>query len=102
MNLIIFFGFLGEFPETGTAIALLIADRLVLLSRRSAHARTVNVFTEILAANLASWDEPTLGQIVGDRLIYNAASGWPSFTNDGELVEGAVPQPIRIMSLPLD
>jgi hypothetical protein len=45
-----FLRFLGEFPETGTAIALLIADRLVLLGRRIAHARTVNVFTEKYSA----------------------------------------------------
>lgn len=57
---------------------------------------------EVLVNNHSSWDEPTLGQIVGGQLIYNAASGWPNFTADGELVAGAQLEPIRIMSVELD
>lgn len=58
--------------------------------------------TGVLASRLALWDEPTLGQIVDGQLIYNAASGWPSFLDDGTVAEGAELSPIRIMSVELD
>ncbi len=58
--------------------------------------------TEVLVNRHSAWDEPTLGQIVDGRLIYNAASGWGNFTAEGELVAGATLAPIRIMSVELD
>jgi len=57
---------------------------------------------QTLAVNLEAWDEPTLGQIVGGQLYYNAASGWPSFRDDGSVVDGAELSPIRIMSIDLN
>ena len=58
--------------------------------------------TRVLAANLELWDEPTLGQIMDGQLVYNAASGWPSFLDNGEVAEGAELTPIRIMSIAID
>jgi len=57
---------------------------------------------QTLAVNLDTWDEPTLGQIVDSQLFYNAASGWPSFMDDGSVADGADLSPIRIMSISLD
>ncbi len=61
----------------------------------------VNAAT-VLARNLEGWDEPTLGQIVGHQLIYNAASGWPQFGANGEPLGDAELPPVRIMALDLN
>jgi len=58
--------------------------------------------SRVLVNRLLLWDEPTLGQIIDGHLIYNAASGWPSFLDDGTVVEGADLAPIRIMSVAID
>jgi sugar lactone lactonase YvrE len=38
-----------------------------------------------LISNLASFDEPTLGTVVGDRLLLVANSHWPRFDGQGKL-----------------
>lgn len=40
---------------------------------------------DILAMNLAEFDEPNLGQVVGDRFIFIANSHWNRFDADGNL-----------------
>jgi hypothetical protein len=52
--------------------------------------------------NLDGWNEPTHGAIVGNELRYIATSHWPAYDDNGSLREGAAPQPLRIMTLPLE
>ncbi len=58
--------------------------------------------TEVLVSNHPLWDEPTLGQVVGDQLIYNGTSGWGDYTDAGDVVDDAELDPIRIMSVDLN
>jgi len=51
-----------------------------------------------LVAALPEFDEPTLGQVVGDRFIFVANSQWESFPAEGEAPER---QPTRLMALDL-
>lgn len=67
----------------------------------SSDGRSVNS-AALLARNIEGWDEPTLGQIVGHQLIYNAASSWPQFGGNGEPLGDAELPPIRIMSIDLN
>jgi len=57
---------------------------------------------EVLVSNHPDWDEPTLGQIVGDELLYVGTSEWPDYGADGTRREGTQSDPIRIMSVDLD
>ena len=57
---------------------------------------------EILAQNLDGWNEPTHGAVIGKQFNYIATSNWPSYDNDWNLRDGAEPQPMRIMTVPLD
>lgn len=43
--------------------------------------------TRVLARNLADFDEPTLGTIVGDEFLFVANSHWGRFDRDGNLPE---------------
>jgi len=59
---------------------------------------------EVLAQNMPQWNEPTHGVVHGDVFYYIAASNWPSYDaeNDWAEREDNPPQPLRIMSAPLD
>ncbi|MEE2690002.1 MAG: hypothetical protein VX640_00550 [Pseudomonadota bacterium] len=57
---------------------------------------------DVLQQNLAEWNEPTNGAIIGDKLIYVATSNWPAYNDDGSDTEGARREPLRLMSLDLD
>jgi hypothetical protein len=57
---------------------------------------------EVLAANLPEWDEPTLGQVIGDTFYYVANSHWPRFDANGELPAAKSLTVPRIMKLGLD
>lgn len=43
---------------------------------------------DILAMNLPWFDDPNLGQVVGDRLLFIANSHWPRFDRQGNLPDG--------------
>lgn len=55
----------------------------------------------VIQSNLAAWREPTHGVIVGDVLHYIATSNWPAYGDDGEPLEGATLEPLRIMTAPI-
>ncbi len=57
---------------------------------------------DVLQQNLPEWNEPTNGAIVGDVLIYVATSNWPAYGDDGEEIDGARREPLRLMSVGLD
>lgn len=44
--------------------------------------------SDILAMNLPWFDDPNLGQVVDDRLVFIANSHWPQFDREGNLPEG--------------
>jgi hypothetical protein len=44
--------------------------------------------TRVLARNLPQFDEPTLGTLFGDSLLFVANSHWNRFDRDGNLPEG--------------
>ena len=46
------------------------------------------VGSDILAMNHASFDDPNLGQVVGDRLVFIANSHWPRFDRENNLPDG--------------
>ncbi len=46
------------------------------------------VAAEILAMSLEWFDDPNLGQVVGDKLVFIANSHWPRFDRDNNLPEG--------------
>lgn len=43
------------------------------------------VKSEVVAMNLPSWSEPTLGTVVGEAFVYVANSQWDRFDADGQL-----------------
>ena len=43
---------------------------------------------DILAMSLPWFDDPNLGQVVGDRFVFIANSHWPRFDREGNLPEG--------------
>ena len=56
---------------------------------------------EVLQQNLAAWNEPTHGVIVGDKFRYIATSNWPAYDDKGALKDGAQLQALRIMTVRL-
>ncbi len=93
----------GLFFYDGNLIAIQNGLRPYRILRINLSARGDSIDSiGILARNLPEWDEPTLGQIVGHQLVYNAASGWPKFGANGQPLEDAELPPIRIMSIDLD
>ena len=44
--------------------------------------------SRILAMNLPEFDDPNLGEVVGDEFLFIANSHWPKFDRDGKLPEG--------------
>nr|MDJ0911775.1 hypothetical protein [Woeseiaceae bacterium] len=46
------------------------------------------VSSDILAMNLPWFDDPNLGQVIGDRFVFIANSHWPRFDREGNLPEG--------------
>lgn len=44
--------------------------------------------SRVLARNLSEFDEPTLGQVVGDEFYFVANSHWNRFDRDGNLPDG--------------
>jgi hypothetical protein len=55
----------------------------------------------VLQQALPEWNEPTHGIIIGDRFIYIATSNWPAYGDDGAVRDGAILQPLRLMSVDL-
>ncbi len=53
----------------------------------SADGRSI-VGGDILAMSLEEFDDPNLGQVVGDRLLFIANSHWPRFNRDNSLPDG--------------
>ena len=49
---------------------------------------TAVVGGDILAMSLPWFDDPNLGQVVGDRLVFIANSHWPRFDREGNLPDG--------------
>ena len=45
------------------------------------------IASKILAMNLPEFDDPNLGEIVGDNFLFIANSHWPKFDRDGNLPE---------------
>jgi hypothetical protein len=56
----------------------------------------------VLQQALPEWNEPTHGYIDGDRFIYIATSNWPAYDDAGKVRDGAVLQPLRLMSVDLN
>ena len=54
---------------------------------------------KVLAANQPDWDEPTLGQIIGNEFWYVANSHWPRFDEKGELPNATTLAPPRVMKI---
>ncbi len=67
------------------------------LNRQGASARSLTVLQQALP----EWNEPTHGIIDGDRFVYIATSNWPAYGDDGVIRDGAVLQPLRLMSVDL-
>jgi hypothetical protein len=55
----------------------------------------------VLQQNLAEWNEPTNGAIVGASLVYIGTSNWPAYDGDGSAKDGARLEPLRVMELRL-
>ena len=68
------------------------------LDRKGTSARSLTVLQQALP----EWNEPTHGIIDGDRFVYIATSNWPAYGDDGAIREGAVLQPLRLMSVDLN
>ncbi|PQA85695.1 SMP-30/gluconolactonase/LRE family protein [Hyphococcus luteus] len=75
-------------------------QRIVRIGLDEAGASAVS-FT-VLQQNLADWNEPTHGAVVGDNFHYIATSNWPSYNQDGGVKDKPARQPLRIMTAPLD
>jgi DNA-binding beta-propeller fold protein YncE len=56
---------------------------------------------EVLDRNPAVADEPTLGAIEGDSLVYVATSAWEKYDDDGKRVAGTKLRPAIAVSVPL-
>ena len=50
--------------------------------------------TEILVSGLPEFDEPTLGQVVGDQLLVVANSHWNRFNANNELDQNNLTGPV--------
>jgi len=57
---------------------------------------------EVLDRNPAVADEPTLGAIDGDSLVYVATSEWEKYDDAGKRVSGTKLRPAMALSVPLD
>lgn len=68
------------------------------LDRKGTVARSLTVLQQALP----EWNEPTHGFVDGDRFIYIATSNWPAYDDAGAVRDGAVLQPLRLMSIDLD
>ncbi|MFP2932360.1 SMP-30/gluconolactonase/LRE family protein [Pyxidicoccus sp. 3LG] len=56
---------------------------------------------ELLDRHLPEADQPTIGAVVGDALLYVANSQWEQYDDEGRLREGAALTPPLILRLPL-
>ncbi len=52
---------------------------------------------EVLAQNLAGFDEPTLGTSTSDGVLFVASSQWPKFGENGNVRDGQTYNPTNIM-----
>jgi hypothetical protein len=68
------------------------------LARKGTIARSLKVLQQASP----HWNEPTHGFIEGDRFLYIATSNWPAYNDNGAIREGAVLQPLRLMSIDLN
>jgi outer membrane protein assembly factor BamB len=57
--------------------------------------------SELLERAVPGWDEPTLGIVVDDALVYVANSQWPKFGEDGATPDPATLADLVIRRLPL-
>lgn len=73
----------------------------IVTMRLDDDATAINAFI-VMHANLEGWNEPTHGAISGGQFRYIATSNWPAYDDSGNLREGAAPEPLRIMSAPLE
>ena len=55
--------------------------------------------SRVLARNLPEFDEPTLGQVVGDEFYFVANSHWNRFDRDGNLPQGLIGPIVLKLSL---
>jgi hypothetical protein len=68
------------------------------LARKGTIARSLKVLQQASP----HWNEPTHGLIEDDRFLYIATSNWPAYDDNGAIREGAVLQPLRLMSVDLN
>lgn len=54
---------------------------------------------KVLAQNLSSFDEPTLGTSTPNGMVFVASSQWPKYAADGVVRDGQTVQPTAIMLL---
>jgi hypothetical protein len=57
---------------------------------------------EVLDRNPAAADEPTLGAIVGDSLVYVATSAWEKYDDTGKRIAGTELRAAIALSVPLE
>ena len=57
---------------------------------------------EVLDRNPATADEPTLGAIEGDSLVYVATSEWEKYDDSGKRIAGTKLRPAIALSVPLE
>ena len=69
-------------------------QRILRLRLDAAKSRIERV--EVLAAAQPTWDEPTLGEVIGEEFCFVANSHWPKFGANGELPAAVELSPPRI------
>lgn len=104
------------YPDNATLLGIdglcLYGDRLVAVQNGMKPQRVIALTlhtdldsitqVQVLEANNDSFDEPTLGVVVGDMLYYVANSQWSAFGKDGTLADvGHLAQPL-LLALPLE
>jgi sugar lactone lactonase YvrE len=92
----------GLYARDGSLVAIQNGVRPHRVVRLALDGATMRVTgSRPLEVNAASFDEPTLGVLVGADLYYVASSGWARVDAKGALAEGAKPAPHVVLKLRL-
>ena len=75
-------------------------NRAVRIRLNEAADEVVEV--EVLDLDHPEYDQPTLGEVVGNDFLYVANSLWGAWDRDGKLIEGRELSPPVILRIPLD